>query len=163
MLIGFPVAFYTATVASYAAYAATGNRFWFQLGVVANIAGVIGAALAAIPGLIDWAAGIPSGHPAKTTGLRHMLLNVGALLFFGANAYVQYGQWNDPAPVYGAALALSIIGMILTLGAGFLGWKMVQTHHVGVNLTPEQARFEPAGEPSPGHGDHTDHTALHSH
>src|SRR6185436_4006263 len=63
MLVSFPIAFYTATLIAYGVYAATDNRFWFQLGVVANFAGVVTALAAAIPGFIDWAFGIPAGHP----------------------------------------------------------------------------------------------------
>jgi uncharacterized membrane protein len=142
MLVGFPVAFYTATLASYGAYAATGDHFWFQLGVVANLAGVVGAAFAAVPGFIDWAMGIPSGHPAKAVGLEHLLLNVTALLLFGIDAYLQYGQWSDPTPSSGVAIALAAVGMGLTVAAGFLGWNMVQKHHVGIDLTADQPRID---------------------
>jgi uncharacterized membrane protein len=154
MLVGFPVAFYTATLAAYVAYAATGNLFWFQVGVVANIAGVALAAAAAIPGFIDWAFGIPSGHPAKTTGLEHMLLNVGALASFGIAAFIQYRQWNELAPTYSTAIALAAIGMGLMLAAGFLGWKMVQHHHVGVDLSAEQARLDGAPAARPARPNH---------
>ena len=142
MLVGFPVAFYTATLASYAAYAATGDHFWFHLGVVANLAGVVGAVLAAVPGFIDWAMGIPSGHPAKAVGLEHLLLNVGALTLFGIDGYLQYGRWNEPNPTFGVAIALAAVGMGLTLAAGFLGWNMVQKHHVGIDMTTEQQRID---------------------
>jgi hypothetical protein len=37
------------------------------------------------------------------------------------------------------------LGVLLTLAAGFLGWKMVQRHHVGIDLTAEQERLEPRG------------------
>jgi uncharacterized membrane protein len=150
MLVGFPVAFYTATLASYGACVATGDHFWFQLGVVANLAGIVGAAFAAVPGFIDWAMGIPSGHPAKTVGLEHLLLNVGALTSFGIDAYLHYGQWNEPNPSSGVAVALAAVGMGLTLVAGFLGWNMVQKHHVGIDMTTEQEWIDivHAGRPS---------------
>jgi hypothetical protein len=34
----------------------------------------------------------------------------------------------------------------LTVISGFLGWKMIATHHVGVDLTPEQERIDPDTE-----------------
>jgi uncharacterized membrane protein len=151
MLVGFPVAFYTSTVAAYVAYAATGELFWFHLGVVANIAGVVAAAAAAVPGFIDWAVGVPTGHPAKTTGLEHMLLNVGALILFAVDACIQYRQWDEAAPLFTAAIALAAIGIGVTIAAGFLGWKMVQTHHVGVHLSAAQAHLDGL-EPSPRGG-----------
>jgi uncharacterized membrane protein len=142
MLVAFPVAFYSATVVAYVTCAVTGNQFVFRLGVVANVAGVVGAAAAAVPGFVDWAFGIPSGHPAKAIGLEHMLLNVGALGLFGTDAWIQYRQWSDPSPSYVAAIALAACGMALTLAAGFLGWKLVQKHHVGIDMTVEQERID---------------------
>jgi uncharacterized membrane protein len=47
MLIAFPVAFYTASVVCYIAYNSNANPFWFKVALVANIAGVIMAAVAA--------------------------------------------------------------------------------------------------------------------
>jgi len=38
-------------------------------------------------------------------------------------------------------------GIGLTLGAGWYGWNLVQKHHVGVSLTPEQERLEPLMPP----------------
>jgi uncharacterized membrane protein len=144
MTVGFPVAFYTATLASYLAYAASGDPFWFRVGVVANVAGVLMAAVAAIPGFIDWALAIPNEHPAKATGLTHMLLNVGALVLFGIDAVLQGKRWQEGVVEYGSAIALAAIGMALTLAAGFLGWKLVQKHHIGIDLTAEQKRIDAA-------------------
>jgi len=38
---------------------------------------------------------------------------------------------------------LSIIGVILTVAAGYHGWELIATHKVGVSLTPDQERIEP--------------------
>jgi len=143
MLIAFPVAFYTASVICFAVFAVRGDAFWFRVGAVAAGAGVIGAALAAIPGFIDWAVGIPRGTPAKSTGLAHMLCNVGALACFVAASVLTLPQFDAASPSLGGALILGAVGLALTIVAGFFGWKLVQTHHVGVDLTKEQERFEP--------------------
>ena len=154
MLIAFPVAFYTATFLGFAAFAATTDLFWWRLGLWSNAAGVITALIAAIPGFIDWAAGIPKGHPAKATGRTHMILNLVALALFTINLIVQTDKWVDLArtamatgdivtPNPTAALVLSLLGVAFTIAAGFFGWKMVQTHHVGVELSDEQRRLEP--------------------
>ncbi|HEY4122214.1 MAG TPA: DUF2231 domain-containing protein [Byssovorax sp.] len=107
--------------------------------------------IAAYAGFIDWAVGVPTGHPAKTTGLEHMLLNVGALVLFAVDACIQYRQWDEAAPLFTAAIALAAIGIGVTIAAGFLGWKMVQTHHVGVHLSAAQAHLDGL-EPSPRGG-----------
>jgi uncharacterized membrane protein len=143
MLVGFPVAFYTGTLVAFIAYAGNMDPFWFRLACVANWAGVVMAAVAALPGLIDWAIGIPRSSPAKRTGLIHMSLNVVSLLVFLISAIAASNHWDDALPPSGTGLVLSIIGMLLTLPAGFLGWSLVQDHHVGVQLSSEQERLEP--------------------
>lgn len=138
MLVGFPVTLYVATLGSFVAYGLGAEAFWFRVGVYANLAGVVAAALAAVPGFIDWAFGVPSGTPAKRTGLAHMALNVSALLVFALNVSLQWSHRLETAPKLGLSIALASVGVALTIAAGFLGWKLVQTHHVGVELTPRQ-------------------------
>jgi len=147
MLVGFPVAMYVAALVCFAAAQYGADLIWFRIGVYANVAGVCTALVAAIPGFIDWAFGVPAGTPAKSTGMLHMLANVAALLVFAVNAYLIWGERFATNPPAGQALALAAIGVVLTGIAGFLGWRMVQTHHVGVDLTPEQQRYEPRPQP----------------
>jgi uncharacterized membrane protein len=132
MLIAFPVAFYTATVVCYLVYNSNQDLFWFKVAYVANIAGVVMAVVAALPGFIDWL-NIPSGKKAKRTGMFHMVSNVVALLLFAICFFLQKDKWDETAPAVGSAVILSIAGLILTLVAGFLGWTLVQKHHVGVD------------------------------
>ena len=148
MLVAFPVAFYTSTLASFIVYAVTGDPFWFRVGLIANWAGVATAVLAALPGFIDWATGIPRGTAAKHTGLLHMMLNTTALGLFLVNGALQLGQWDDALPRASSAVLLSALGIAFTLPAGFLGWKLVQDDHVGVSLTAAQERLEPLPAPS---------------
>lgn len=111
------------------------------------------SAFTAVPGFIDWGGmGIPNGTAAKRTGLLHMVLNLVALGLFIASFFAYFTYWNGPADV-GATLGivLSAVGVALTVAAGFQGWILIQTHHVGVQLTAdqqklEQERREPAGE-----------------
>lgn len=132
MLIAFPVAFYTAALVCYIVYDTNSNPFWFKVAVVANIAGVAMAALAAIPGFIDWL-NIPSDSRAKKTGMNHMIFNVVALVCFAIAAISEYKKWDDTTPSLGLAIPLTALGFVLTLAAGFLGWTLVQKHHVGVD------------------------------
>lgn len=162
MLVGFPVAFYTATLVTFIVYGATTNRFWYSVAVVANWAGVVTAAVAALPGLIDWATGIPRRSAAKKTGLIHMALNVTALLVFLVNAVVATNRWDEVLPPAGTGIVLSAIGVLLTLPAGFLGWSLVQDHHVGVQLTAEQERLEPMSVAAPDRQGRS-HTPAPSH
>jgi uncharacterized membrane protein len=136
MLIAYPVAFYTATLLCYIVYQSNHNSFWFKVALVANIAGAIMAAVAALPGFIDWLF-IPKDSRAKKTGLFHMVCNVIALGCYGTVALLECHKWDDVNPTLGLAIPLSAFGFILTLIAGFLGWGLVQKHHVGVDPLPE--------------------------
>jgi uncharacterized membrane protein len=107
------------------------------------------AVVTALPGFLDWLIGIPATSRARQHGLTHMALNMAALVLFVINAAVHVGQWASASPdrIWGFILALFGVGC--TVCAGFFGWTMIQRDHVGIDLTPEQARLEPvtsAGE-----------------
>jgi uncharacterized membrane protein len=141
MLVAYPIALYTSTLVAYIIYAAHNDPFYFKAAVAANIAGIVMAAVAALPGFIDWAVGVPSGSPAKSHGLTHMLLNVGALVIFIINAIVHTGNWMNPSGT-ASGIILALIGVLLTVGAGYFGWTMIQNDHVGVRLLAEQEQLE---------------------
>ncbi len=172
MLVAFPVTFYTTTLIGFAAYAITQSLFWWQVGLWSNLAGVATAVLAAVPGTIDWATGIPRGSAARALGLKHMLLNLSALFLFSLNLALQRNTWSvvgnvanlqgrvlsdmalltadaSASPGMAVALVLSATGFLVTLLAGFLGFSLVQVHHVGVELTDEQRRLETKLPPAP--------------
>ncbi len=147
MLVGFPIAFYTATFLAFIVYAAVGNVFWFQFGTVTAWAGVGFAILAAVPGLVDWSMGIPKDTKAKARGTRHMVLNLVAFAAFLITAIVATGRFGLIDPGAAWPIILSAIGLGFTIPAGFIGWELVQKDHVGVELTPEQVRLEAAHQP----------------
>src|SRR5438067_1513039 len=105
MLVPFPIAFYTATLVCSIVYASNGNIFWFRVGFIANCAGIVMAAVAILPGLIDWLS-IPELSDAKTTGLKHMVANVFSLGCFVANAAVNYTTLSAPHPPAQASVML---------------------------------------------------------
>jgi uncharacterized membrane protein len=145
MLVAYPIALYTATLVAFVISLVVGDTFWFRMAVAANVAGVVMAAVAALPGFVDWALGIPNDVPAKAHGLRHMVLNVSALVLFVVNAVVHVGQWNAAHPEKVWGIVLPALGVACTIGAGFFGWMMVQDDHVGIELAPEQVQLEPPG------------------
>jgi|SRR5438552_6433191 len=145
MLVAYPIALYTATLVAFIIAAARGDTFWFRVAVVANIGAVIMAVVTALPGFIDWAMGIPNDSPAKDHGLRHMVLNVIALVLFIINAAVHASQWYSAQPDKAWGLVLSVVGVLCTVGAGVFGWTMIQNDHVGIELSPEQARMDQSG------------------
>jgi uncharacterized membrane protein len=135
MLVAFPVALYVATVVSLFVFVGNRDVFWYNVALNANVAGVIMAAVAAVPGLIDLVALPRDMKAAKATGIRHAGFNVIALVLFSASALILYrdtGALEVTAPVI-----LGILGLVATTIAGWLGYSMVQVHHVGVRTVAD--------------------------
>lgn len=142
MLVAFPIASYVGALVGFAVTAAGGGVFWLNLGIALSITGAGSAVLAALPGFIDWLAGVPRRSPAKKIGMVHGVLNLAAVGLAAAAAYFYFPDWNGPLVGATLGLALAAAAVALTLPSGFLGWMMVQTYHVGVALTPTQERDE---------------------
>jgi uncharacterized membrane protein len=143
MFVAFPIALYTVSFAGFLVFQfLNGNAFWYRLGFFANMAGVAMAMIAAIPGLLDWAMGIPRYTEAKKQGAIHMTLNLAALAFFLYNAYAIRGTWNAIPTEAMSSVVRTGIGWLFTAAAGYYGWTLVSVYKVGVQLTPEQERLE---------------------
>jgi uncharacterized membrane protein len=144
MIVDFPIVLYTLAAVSFVVYKYFyTDLFWYRLGYFSTLAGVVMAVVAAVPGFIDWAFGIPRGTAAKKRGLIHAGLNVTALILFIISAVRLYGNWDSPIVNVTPVMWLSIVGFVLTLFAGYQGWELIGTHKVGVTMTPEQERLEP--------------------
>lgn len=143
MLVAFPIALYVLTFVGFAVYNFfSSDIFWYKMGYFSNVAAVITALVAAIPGFIDWALGVPNKTEAKRDGLIHMVLNLLTLAFFSVNLLFISGSWENPASSLGASLVLTGVGCLILIGAGFYGWIMVGTHKVGVSMTPAQEEMQ---------------------
>jgi len=152
MLVAFPIALYTATVAMLLAYIGTREAFWYRVAMVANIAGIVTAALAVIPGAIDLLA-LPRGSRARATGLRHAGWNSLATGLFAITALLLYRGWTGRVMLDGEyafeatiPLAMGVVAWVSMVIAGSLGWTLVQTHHVGIKPALVRAD-QPSREP----------------
>ena len=113
-------------------------------------AGILGGAVAAPFGLIDWWA-IPSGTRAKRIGLAHALTNVTVLVLFTASWFLRRGAPDAP-PV--SASVLSFAGAAFALVGGWLGGELVSRLGVsvydGAHLdAPSSLSGRPASDRSP--------------
>jgi len=152
MIVSFPIAFYTATVAMLLAYIGTLEAFWYRVAMVANIAGIFTAIVAVVPGAIDLYS-LPKGSRARATGMRHAGFNLLATGLFAVTALLLYRGWThrvmlDGEYVFDATipLAMSVVAWVSMVVAGSLGWTLVQTHHVGIKPANVKAH-RPSREP----------------
>lgn len=103
-----------------------GVSLWFTLGFYTMIAGLLGALLAAIPGMIDM---ISLRGRVKKIALAHMALNLTIVVLYAVNI----GTRVQGTEVAGAPLLLSIVAISLLAISGWLGGHMVYVHGVGVD------------------------------
>lgn len=129
ILIVFPLGLLSTAVIFEIAFYATGTRSLNDVTYWMLISGVIGGALAALFGWIDWAA-IPRGTRAKSVGLTHGIVNAAALVLFFISWYLRTGPTSEPSAL---ASILAFAGAGLALVGGWLGGELVERLGIGVH------------------------------
>jgi uncharacterized membrane protein len=126
MLIPIPIgAWIFALVADVIGYA-NGDPSWQRAAFYAIGVGVVGALLAAVPGLIDLLS-LPPG-PTRRTGIVHMTINLVAVAVF----VLIFGlRWDEPA--HAGSPLLTLLGVLLIGVSGWLGGELVYRGGVGVS------------------------------
>jgi len=129
MLIVFPLGLLSMSVVFDIIHYATGVGTWAQSAFWMIGAGILGGLLAAVFGLLDWLT-IPADTRAKAIGLWHGGGNVVVVALFAASWLVRRSSQEHPNAL---ALVLSIVGVCLALGTGWLGGELVERLGVGVD------------------------------
>ena len=116
---------------------------WSDMAFFAMAGGVIGAFLAAVPGIIDFISLLGSGERrVRTIAATHMSINLAVVALYVANLYLR----TRPAPLSGASFALSLLAIVVLLISGWLGGELVYVHGVAVAEEPTAELIE---RPSP--------------
>ena len=136
MIIPFPIALWVFSLVADVVYLWRGNPVWKDwIAFYALLAGTIMAAVAAVPGLIDWLS-LKEPKIVKIANW-HARLNVIALLVFVGSFYL---RTNAGAQLTGDShtipLLLSIFGVVLISISGWLGGELVFKHGVAVEIEP---------------------------
>ncbi|HVJ31077.1 MAG TPA: DUF2231 domain-containing protein [Gammaproteobacteria bacterium] len=129
MLIVFPLGLLATAVIIDIVYFVGGALIFAELSYYLIIAGLIGGAVAAPFGLIDWLA-IPANTRAKRIGALHGGGNVVVMLLFVASALLRANLPSAPA---GAAYVCSFGGAALALVTAWLGGELVDRLGIGVS------------------------------
>jgi len=145
MLIPFPIALWIFSLIADIIYLWRGNPVWRDyVAFYALLGGIIGAAAAAVPGIIDWLS--IKDREVKKLADWHARLNVIALLVFIASFYLR--TTSGSRFVSGSStipLLLSVLGIILITISGWLGGEMVYVHGVAVEPqrdAPQEERMK---------------------
>lgn len=142
MIIPFPFALWTFSfIADLLYYFGSHDYVWVNVAFYTLLGGLIGAVLAAIPGLVDYFS--IRDHRISNIAAWHARFNVVALLVFGASFYLRTTGGSE---IVNGSLTipvlLSFLGVLLIAVSGWLGGELVYKHRVSVN-TESEAGSEP--------------------
>jgi uncharacterized membrane protein len=130
MLIVFPLGlFVTATVFDLIQLL-TGDRTFGEVGYWNIAAGMIGAVVAAVTGLLDWT-GIPAGTRAKRIGLLHGAGNAVVLVLFLVSWLARTDNTDHVAG--GGLFAVEVVAIGISGAAAWLGGELVDRLGIGVD------------------------------
>jgi uncharacterized membrane protein len=132
MIIPFPIALWVFSLVADVIFLWRGNPVWRDyIAFYALLGGIIGAAAAAVPGLIDWLS-LTDKAVVKIANW-HARLNVIALLVFAGSFYLRTSGGSElVSGSHTIPFGLSVLGVILITISGWLGGEMVFKHGVAV-------------------------------
>lgn len=129
ILIAFPIGFFVgAFVFDLLSLLMDNANFW-QTGYYLDIAGIIGAIVAAVPGAIDYFYTVPPKSSAKKRASKHAIINLINVALF---VFVTYYRTRDDANSY-IVVILELIGVILICVAGWMGATLVHRNQISID------------------------------
>jgi uncharacterized membrane protein len=130
ILITVPIGAWVASlVFDIAAKASDDPAPWAQASFWLIVIGIVGAALAAVFGMLDLLT-IPSNTKAASTAITHAAINFAVLMVFAINALLRNSDGRDEVgtlPFVLTVVALAALGV-----SGWLGGKLSYTYGVRV-------------------------------
>jgi uncharacterized membrane protein len=134
MLVVLPIGLWVFSLVSDIIFRASGDATWHATALYTMAGGIVGALLAAVPGLIDL---FTFRDPTvKRIGLIHMALNLTIVVLYAINL----GWRLQAGPDATGPIWLSLIAIALLVVSGWLGGEMVYVHGAGVRGGVEGTR-----------------------
>jgi uncharacterized membrane protein len=126
ILVSLPIGLWTfSVVADLVFYLGWGGAIWKDVAFYTLGGGIVGAVLAAVPGLIDFLT--ITDARARQAGLVHLVSNIIALVVFGVSFWLRWIATVGVVPT-----ALSLVGLVALGVAGWFGGELVFVHNMGV-------------------------------
>jgi len=134
MLVPIPIGLWIFSLVCDLFYAGgSTNPAWPTVAFYCMGGGIVGALLAAVPGLVDLLS-LPQGP--RSTAIKHMAINLTVVAFYLINFWMRM----EPPHAPGRLVWLSLISVGLLAISGWLGGKMVFEHAIAVDSPPESPR-----------------------
>ncbi len=135
MLIVFPIGLWVFSFVCDLVWLAGGAAIWRDVAFYTMAGGILGALMAAIPGVADF---LSIRDPqVRLVAWAHLLINLSVVALYAVNLWLR--TWTPPLAVL--PVVLSAIAVILLAISGWLGGELVYVHGLGVEAArPEEAR-----------------------
>jgi uncharacterized membrane protein len=128
MLVPIPIGLWVFSLVCDIVFTVGGkNPDWATVALFTMGGGIVGALLAAVPGLIDL---LSLPERGRKIALMHMSINLAVVVLYVINLWMRARGPGDP----GALMWLSVVSIGLLAGSGWLGGKLV--YELGVAVTP---------------------------
>ena len=111
----------------------SGGPVWNDVAFYTLAGGIVGALIAALPGLVDL---LSIQNPkSKSIGIYHMVINLVAVGLYCVNFWLRLHR----APGDNLPIMLSVIGVVFIMISGWLGGELVYVRGVAVQQPPDQS------------------------
>lgn len=130
MLVAVPIGLWVFSLVCDLVYVfASDNDNWSTVALYTLIGGIVGALVAAVPGIIDMLS-LPD-HP-KRIAIMHMSINLTVVALYVVNAWARLRGLGETWPVWLSAIAVAMLGV-----SAWLGGKLVYEQGVAVDPDAE--------------------------
>src|SRR6059058_1283772 len=134
VLVAFPIGLWIFSIISDLIFKfGYGSPVWNDVAFYTLAGGIVGALVAALPGLIDLLS--IQDPKSKSIGIYHMIINLLAVTLYCVNFWLRMQR----APGDNLPIILSVIGVGLIIISGWLGGEMVYVRGVAVKQPPDQS------------------------
>jgi uncharacterized membrane protein len=141
MLVPIPIGLWIFSLVCDLVFAAGwGGEVWKTVAQYTMAGGIVGALIAAVPGVIDL---LSLRTTLRRIALIHMAINLSVVVLYAIDFGWRFGGAAEAAgPVW-----LSVLAILLLLVSGWLGGKMVYEHGVAVDDASRAAPIQASAVP----------------
>lgn len=134
IVVGIPIGLCTFSVfADIMRLTGWGKPVWFDVALYAIAGGIVGALLAAVPGLVDYLT--VTDARLRDIAFAHM---IAALFVVGIFGFTLWRRWSGDHGIF--PVAVSTVGLLLLGVVGWLGGEMVFVHGMGMEAPAVRPR-----------------------
>jgi uncharacterized membrane protein len=133
MLVTLPIGLWVAALVCDIVFATTHTVFWYDMAYWSMAFGLVGGAIAAVPGLIDYATALKNSPLARATARHHLILNVVVMVAYVVNLVLRGDYAAVGSGMFMGVVALSVVSLGVLSLSGYLGGRLVYEYGAGLD------------------------------